>query len=72
MDWLIKKLETLRNEARYKAQYGNSYFQGQYVAYHRMVELLKQDSVTGVNRCVCCGEIIPEGGWVCPQCSHKE
>lgn len=20
------------------------------------------------DRCVCCGEIIPEGRWVCPQC----
>lgn len=20
------------------------------------------------NRCICCGEIIPEGSWVCPNC----
>lgn len=20
------------------------------------------------DRCVCCGEIIPEGQWVCPNC----
>lgn len=20
------------------------------------------------DRCVCCGAIIPEGGWVCPNC----
>ena len=20
------------------------------------------------NRCVCCGQIIPEGTWVCPNC----
>lgn len=20
------------------------------------------------DRCVCCGEIIPEGSWVCPRC----
>ena len=24
------------------------------------------------NRCVCCGEIIPEGGMVCPMCLEKE
>lgn len=24
-----------------------------------------------VDRCVCCGEIIPEGRQVCPKCRHK-
>lgn len=24
------------------------------------------------NRCVCCGEIIPEGRMTCPQCEYKE
>jgi hypothetical protein len=23
------------------------------------------------NRCVCCGDIIPEGRWVCPNCERK-
>lgn len=23
------------------------------------------------NRCVCCGEIIPEGRQVCPACEYK-
>ena len=23
------------------------------------------------DRCVCCGEIVPEGRMVCPQCEHK-
>lgn len=23
-----------------------------------------------VDRCVCCGEMIPEGGMVCPQCEY--
>jgi RNA polymerase subunit RPABC4/transcription elongation factor Spt4 len=23
------------------------------------------------DRCVCCGEIIPEGRMVCPQCESK-
>lgn len=23
------------------------------------------------DRCVCCGEIIPEGRMVCPQCEYK-
>jgi predicted nucleic acid-binding Zn ribbon protein len=24
--------------------------------------------ITGVDRCVCCGAVIPEGGWVCLNC----
>ena len=24
------------------------------------------------NRCVCCGEVIPEGKMVCWECEHKE
>lgn len=24
------------------------------------------------DRCICCGEIIPEGRMVCPQCEHTE
>ena len=23
------------------------------------------------NRCVCCGEIIPEGRWTCPKCVER-
>jgi predicted nucleic acid-binding Zn ribbon protein len=26
--------------------------------------------MTGVDRCVCCGAVIPEGGWVCLNCSR--
>ena len=29
---------------------------------------LVQMQVAGENRCVCCGEIIPEGRQVCPRC----
>ena len=24
------------------------------------------------NRCVCCGDVIPEGRMVCPNCEEKE
>lgn len=24
------------------------------------------------NRCVCCGEVIPEGSMVCPMCLERE
>ena len=24
-----------------------------------------------IDRCVCCGEIVPEGRWVCPNCERK-
>ena len=30
------------------------------------------DEIIDVNRCVCCGEIIPEGRMVCPMCLAKE
>lgn len=36
----------------------------------------KNDRMGGImdNRCVCCGEVIPEGRMVCPNCEakHKE
>lgn len=25
----------------------------------------------GGDRCVCCGEIVPEGRWVCPICAGE-
>ena len=35
----------------------------------RAEEAAKMASRMGsVNRCICCGEIIPEGRWVCPNC----
>ncbi len=30
------------------------------------------DEISNVNRCVCCGEIIPEGRMVCPVCLERE
>lgn len=27
--------------------------------------------MTDVDRCVCCGEPVPEGTWVCPSCARK-
>lgn len=27
--------------------------------------------MANADRCVCCGEIVPEGRQVCPQCEHK-
>ena len=29
------------------------------------------DEIIENNRCVCCGEIIPEGSMVCPYCVDK-
>lgn len=34
--------------------------------YH--TETDKDEPNTNADRCVCCGEIIPEGCWVCPNC----
>ena len=30
----------------------------------------RKEQPENVNRCVCCGEIIPEGRQVCPDCSR--
>ena len=41
----------------------------------RLVERLKQEKkirIATVDRCVMCGEIIPEGQQVCWKCKHKE
>ena len=35
-----------------------------YIHYGDMVALLDKNS----DRCVCCGEVVPEGRQVCPQC----
>ena len=41
----------------------------------RLAERLKQEKkirIATVDRCVMCGEIIPEGNQVCGLCKHKE
>jgi hypothetical protein len=38
---------------------------------HHYGEILKIISKTSVDLCVCCGEYIPEGRMVCPQCEKK-
>lgn len=36
----------------------------------RMYEAFYGQAITE-NRCVCCGEIIPEGRMVCPNCERR-
>ena len=36
-----------------------------------IVSILNEQNVANENRCVCCGEIIPEGRQVCPQCEKE-
>ena len=31
----------------------------------------KESQKENADRCVSCGEIIPEGRWVCPNCERK-
>ena len=41
----------------------------------KLVERFKQEKkirIATVDRCVMCGEIIPEGQQVCWKCKHKE
>lgn len=73
----IKKLEALRDEAYYKGtNHKNECYasnrMGQYTAYHKAVEIVKQamrkDSNPG---CICCGDVIPEGRQVCPKCRKE-
>lgn len=74
----IKKLEALRDEAFYKSTHntnGNyaSNRAGQYTAYHKAIEIIKQAvrKEADIPGCVCCGEIIPEGRQVCPKCERS-
>lgn len=53
-------MQQLRDDAVAASRMGMSY--GEYVAYKR------RRRMAGPERCVCCGEIIPEGRQVCPQC----
>jgi predicted nucleic acid-binding Zn ribbon protein len=34
--------------------------------------MIKEDATMSEDRCVCCGDIIPEGQQVCWQCEHEE
>ena len=65
---IIKTLETLKNEAKYKMRLGE-YYSGQYSAYHKALELIKREIKTVDNKCVCCGAVIPEGR-ICPVCEN--
>ena len=39
-----------------------------YKHYHDIVRIIED---TSADRCVCCGDIIPEGRMVCPECERK-
>lgn len=41
---------------------------GTFKQYGEMVTIIEG---TKANTCVCCGEIIPEGIWVCQNCESK-
>lgn len=42
-----------------------------YTVYKILYRAYMEDNNMDDNRCVCCGEIIPEGRQVCPQCDCK-
>lgn len=71
----IKKLEALRDVAYYKGtNHKNECYasnrMGQYTAYHKAVEIVKQAMRQDSPGCVCCGAEIPEGRQVCPKCER--
>ena len=55
-------MQQLRDDAVAASRMGMSY--GEYVAYK------SRSMMTGPERCVCCGEIIPEGRQVCGACER--
>ena len=57
-------MQQLRDDAVSASRMGMSY--GEYVAYK------SRSMMAGTERCVCCGEIIPEGRQVCPKCERGE
>ncbi len=45
---------------------------GEYNRYHGELDVRNGKlTIYGSDRCVCCGEIIPEGRQVCPSCERK-
>ena len=40
-------------------------------AIHKAVKTKDGNTITDANRCVCCGEIIPEGRQTCILCEQK-
>lgn len=38
----------------------------------KMIKSYLRSSITVINTCICCGEIIPEGRQVCPKCENKK
>ena len=34
-------------------------------------DIVKRIECTDANRCVCCGEVIPEGRMICPKCERE-
>lgn len=49
MEKVIKKLETLKNEAFIKGQDGHTYYNGMYRAYHTAIELIKKEKKKNEN-----------------------
>jgi hypothetical protein len=37
----------------------------------KFYEKCKDDTEGNANRCVCCGDVIPEGRQVCPKCERQ-
>lgn len=45
---------------------------GEYARYHGELDVRNGTlTIYGSDRCVCCGEIIPEGRMVCPVCERR-
>lgn len=45
---------------------------GEYARYHGELDVRNGTlTIYGLDRCVCCGEIIPEGRMVCPVCERR-
>ena len=50
----------------------NSRREEEYIRLHPPDPDRKLDNDTSADRCVCCGEIIPEGRHVCSSCEQKQ
>lgn len=60
----VSLIEEQRIERIYNAIHKND----KYYGYSEIVSIIEN---TKADRCVCCGEIIPEGRMVCPVCEAK-
>lgn len=66
---VIKKLQENAEDAReYWQKYSCDDMHGLFRGYKNAIDIVEKGGIDEKNKCICCGEIIPEGQQVCKSC----